>query len=115
MSKQVTFTKQVEMLKALGDETRLLILSMLYQRDCCVCEVAYGLDKTQPSVSQHLRKLKQADLISERKQGSWVFYSLRRDIPQWVFALLDTLQSPDHVFIRIQESEINLPCPSAYK
>ncbi|OEH85943.1 hypothetical protein BHU72_02245 [Desulfuribacillus stibiiarsenatis] len=101
---------RVEMLKALADETRLQILSMLYVRDCCVCELTYGLEKTQPSISQHLRKMKHAGLVTENKQGSWVIYSLRKDIPQWIHLLLQEVNKPEEIFHKIQQSDLNLPC-----
>jgi Predicted transcriptional regulators len=62
--------------KALGDKTRLRILALLKVEERCVCELVDMLGMTQSAVSQHLRRLKQAKLVKERRSGQWVFYSL---------------------------------------
>ncbi|ASS74260.1 transcriptional regulator [Tumebacillus algifaecis] len=62
--------------KALGDKTRLKILALLRTSELCVCELVPILKITQPAISQHLRKLKTAKLVKERRAGQWVFYSL---------------------------------------
>jgi ArsR family transcriptional regulator len=62
--------------KALSDETRLRILSLLATREMCVCEVMVALDLTQPTASHHLGILENAVLVKDRKEGKWVFYSL---------------------------------------
>ncbi len=62
--------------KALGDKTRLHILALLRHGELCVCELVGALNMSQPSISQHLRKLKQAGLLKERKTAQWVYYSL---------------------------------------
>ncbi|WP_132767621.1 ArsR/SmtB family transcription factor [Tepidibacillus fermentans] len=66
-----------ELLKILGDKTRLTLFSLLKVRELCVCELTELLDVSQPAISQHLRKLKLLNLVKERKQGQWVYYSLR--------------------------------------
>jgi ArsR family transcriptional regulator len=64
------------MFKALADETRLKILRLLAKREMCVCEVMAALSLTQPTASHHLRILENAELVKDRKDGKWVFYSL---------------------------------------
>ncbi|KHE67139.1 helix-turn-helix transcriptional regulator [Halobacillus sp. BBL2006] len=63
-------------LKLLGDKTRLTIIGLLKDQECCVCEFVEVLQMSQPSVSQHLRKLRDAGLVKERRKGQWIFYSL---------------------------------------
>lgn len=63
-------------LKLLGDKTRLTIVGILKQRECCVCEFQEVFDTSQPSISQHLRKLKDAGLVKEDRRGQWIYYSL---------------------------------------
>ncbi|NRD77034.1 winged helix-turn-helix transcriptional regulator [Bacillus sp. BRMEA1] len=63
-------------LKLLGDKTRLTMIAMLKQRECCVCEFQEVFDMSQPSISQHLRKLKDAGIVIEERKGQWVYYSL---------------------------------------
>ncbi|SIS85947.1 ArsR/SmtB family transcription factor [Salimicrobium salexigens] len=69
----------VPALKLLGDKTRLTILGMLKNGECCVCEFTEVLEMSQPSVSQHLRKLRDAKLVKEDRRGQWVFYSLNEN------------------------------------
>lgn len=66
------------MLKALADETRLEIVSMLTREEMCVCELMERFLMTQPAVSYHLRTLRQAGLLDQRRQGRWMFYSTNR-------------------------------------
>jgi ArsR family transcriptional regulator len=66
----------VTIFKALSDETRLRIIKLLEQGELCVCDITAALDIVQPKVSFHLRALKEAGLIKDRKQGKWIHYSL---------------------------------------
>jgi len=63
--------------KALADTTRLRILKLLDVREMCVCEVMIALDLTQPTASHHLKILENAGLVKSRKEGKWVYYSLK--------------------------------------
>lgn len=62
--------------KALADEKRLRILSLLEVREMCVCELMVALDLTQPNASHHLGLLERVGLVKQRKEGRWVFYSI---------------------------------------
>jgi ArsR family transcriptional regulator len=68
--------KRSRFFKALADETRLRILRLLEVREMCVCEVMVALDLTQPTASHHLGLLENAELVRDRKEGKWVFYSI---------------------------------------
>jgi len=72
----VLYTEWAETFRVLGDATRLRILGLLSVRDACVCELAALLPVTQPAVSQHLRKLRQAGLVEEYRYKLWTFYRL---------------------------------------
>ena len=63
-------------LKALGEPTRLKIVKFLSMQELCVCELEAILDMSQPRVSQHLRVLKQAGIIKERKERQKSYFSL---------------------------------------
>jgi ArsR family transcriptional regulator len=80
-----------ELYKALGDPIRLRILAMLKVREACVCEMVERLPVSQPAVSQHLRRLKQAGLVRERRQKYWTYYALRPDLPALVAAQIRDL------------------------
>ena len=63
--------------KACSDATRLRILFLLAERELCVCELVAVLEMAQGKISRHLAVLKQADLVNDRRDGTWIFYSLR--------------------------------------
>jgi ArsR family transcriptional regulator len=66
----------LSILKALSDETRLRILKLLECGELCVCDIFTALDMIQPKVSFHLGVLKDAGLISDRREGRWIHYRL---------------------------------------
>lgn len=66
---------------ALADETRLRMLGILRNRDCCVGEVEQALDIAQCRASRNLAILRDADLIRARRDGAWVVYSINDDWP----------------------------------
>ncbi|WP_035269305.1 ArsR/SmtB family transcription factor [Desulfitibacter alkalitolerans] len=71
--------------KALGEVTRVRILKVLSVRSMCVCELSQVLDIVQPRVSQHLKILKEADLVKESREGYWIFYSINKERIENVF------------------------------
>ncbi|MGB8001569.1 MAG: metalloregulator ArsR/SmtB family transcription factor [Anaerobacillus sp.] len=72
----IEIDKAAAVLKLLGDKTRLTIMGLLKSGECCVCEFVEVLQMSQPSISQHLRKLRDAGIVKERRSGQWIFYSL---------------------------------------
>ena len=68
--------KNADVLKALGDPTRLKIIHLLKHGELCVCEINAALEKPQPTISHHLNILKKAGFLKWRKEGVWIHYSL---------------------------------------
>ena len=66
----------VETLKFLGDGNRLRILQILSRRESCVCELIEQLGLTQPLISYHLKRLREAGLVRTRRKAQWVYYSI---------------------------------------
>ena len=64
---------------ALSDETRLAVLDMLRDGERCVCELQDALDAAQSRLSFHLKVLKQAGLVTDRREGRWAYYALVPD------------------------------------
>jgi ArsR family transcriptional regulator, arsenate/arsenite/antimonite-responsive transcriptional repressor len=65
------------MFKALGDPVRLRLLSRVASHaggEACVCDLSVGLDLTQPTISHHLRVLREAGLLECERRGTWVYY-----------------------------------------
>ena len=65
--------------KALSDENRLRIVDLLRGGERCVCELTDSLDLGQSLLSFHLKTLKDAGLVSDRRDGRWAYYSLNRE------------------------------------
>ncbi|MCC5912132.1 MAG: winged helix-turn-helix transcriptional regulator [Clostridiaceae bacterium] len=70
---------KVEVLKALADKNRLLILEMLSCGELCACDIIDGLNLTQPTISHHMKILQHCKLVNSRKEGKWVFYSINEE------------------------------------
>jgi ArsR family transcriptional regulator len=66
----------VTIFKALADGTRLRVLKLLGRGELCVCEIAAALGLEQPRLSFHLRILKEAGIVSVRRQERWILYRL---------------------------------------
>lgn len=86
-----------EWFHALSDETRLEIVAMLTDGERCVCELMDALDVAQSRLSFHLRVLKEAGIVMDRKDGRWVHYSLNRGRIEEMEALLHTMKPSSRV------------------
>lgn len=84
-----------KVLKLLGDKTRLAMMAMLAEDECCVCEFVELFEMSQPSVSQHLRKLRDVGLVEENRKGQWIFYRINKNHETYLFvhSLLQYLPS----------------------
>ena len=71
--------RAIELFHALSDETRLEIIELLRKGERCVCELTDSLDAAQSRLSFHLRVLKDAGIVRDRKDGRWVHYELDPD------------------------------------
>ena len=69
----------VKTFKSLSDETRLRILKLLMERECCVCEVMQALDISQTRASRNLGALYDAGFLRLRKDGLWSLYSIDKE------------------------------------
>jgi ArsR family transcriptional regulator len=81
--------RAIELFHALSDETRLEIIELLRKGERCVCELTDSLDAAQSRLSFHLRVLKDAGIVRDRKDGRWVHYELDPD----AFEEVETLVS----------------------
>ncbi|MEX1184932.1 MAG: metalloregulator ArsR/SmtB family transcription factor [Gemmatimonadota bacterium] len=79
--------------QALADETRVRLIEMLSAGECCVCELQESLDAAQSRLSFHLRVLREAGLVNDRREGRWVYYSLRADTLGEMMSYLEERQA----------------------
>ncbi|MPY53975.1 ArsR/SmtB family transcription factor [Streptomyces acidicola] len=82
--------------KALGDPVRLRLMSMIASRgrggEVCVCELTPAFDLSQPTISHHLKLLRQARLIDCERRGTWVYYWVLPGVLDKLAAFLTTTQ-----------------------
>jgi len=72
--------KTARILKALGEPTRLKIVKILSSRELCICELVAILNMSQPRISQHVKVLKEAGVVSERRHRQNSYLSLNAKI-----------------------------------
>ena len=68
--------RAAQLFHALSDETRLRIIEMLRDGERCVCDLQSDLDAAQSRLSFHLRVLREAGLVTDRREGRWSYYSV---------------------------------------
>lgn len=86
------YTRAARLFHALSDEIRLEVIDQLRDGERCVCELTEALDIAQPRLSWHLRALKDAGILTDRKEGRWVYYALARDTFEEAEAVLSVLK-----------------------
>ena len=79
---------ELAIFKACADLTRLRILFLLAARELCVCELVEVLSAPQGRISRHLAVLKNAGLVDDRREGTWIYYSLRKAVDTPLLPLL---------------------------
>ncbi|MET3696406.1 ArsR family transcriptional regulator [Bacillus oleivorans] len=108
----VSIDQAAIILKLLGDSTRLTMVKTLSEDECCVCEFVELLQMSQPAISQHIRKLKDAGLIKERRKGQWIFYSLNHDheLMDIILPILTHLPSQKEKLVELEKSGKRISC-----
>ena len=77
--------------KCLSDETRLMATLLIFNEgELCVCELMEAMNDSQPKVSRHLAQLRGCDLLVDRRQGQWVYYSMNKSLPEWTTEILES-------------------------
>ena len=82
---------------ALSDETRLEIVRLLSHGERCVCELQQALKAAQSRLSFHLKTLKDAGVVSDRREGRWVYYALNRDALDEIAGFAAAVKPGNHV------------------
>ena len=85
--------RSVRLFHALSDATRLSILQRLRLGERCVCDLTDALDAAQSRLSFHLKVLKDAGLVTDRRDGRWMYYTLNTEALDQAAELLQTLSS----------------------
>lgn len=89
----VKVDRSVEVLKALADPTRLQMMAALKSSDgpVCICDFTAAFELSQPTISHHMAKLKEAGLVEVSRVGIWAYYRLNSHIDARTRMLLDAL------------------------
>ena len=101
-----------QLLKLLGDQTRLTMMKLLQSHDCCVCEFTAMFNMSQPAISQHLRKLRDIELVKETRKGKWVFYSINKEHEDYPFIqhVLEQLPGQDGMVTDLEAQGLRICC-----
>ncbi len=91
--KSLSLDSSVAAARALGHPARLRTLAMLRSGELCVCQITEVLKLAPSTVSAHLKELKQAELVTERKDGRWVYFTLNDNVNtrSWIEAALSAV------------------------
>lgn len=74
----------------LADTTRLRALLLIRaEGEVCVCELTHALEESQPKISRHLALMRDAGLVTPRREGKWMHYSLAPNLPRWAAGVLE--------------------------
>jgi ArsR family transcriptional regulator len=97
---RVDVGRAARLFHALSDETRLRILDRLRRGERCVCQLTDALDAAQSRLSFHLRILKDAGLVTDRREGRWSYYAVDPEVLAEASELLANL-APDPLAMEV--------------
>lgn len=94
MSTKLTPT---EVFKCLADDTRAKMTLLIdCEQELCVCELTCAMGEAQPKISRHLALLRNSGLLTDRRQGQWVYYRLHPELPDWIKQVLDATRKANN-------------------
>ena len=98
----------VQFYKCLADETRLKSLLLIEkEQELCVCELMAALEESQPKISRHLAQLRKCGLLTDKRQGQWVFYSINSELPEWAITVLSSTIENNPEFLENDLARLN--------
>ena len=107
MSNNNSTIQPLELFKVLSDPTRLKIFQILFNKESrCVGELVEILDQPQPTISRHLNHLKKLGNLSCVRDGTWMWYEVSDNLPEWCQEILEI------TYKQISTKDINMPKPA---
>ena len=83
----------VKVFRVLADETKLRILNLLHERECCVCEVTQALEISQSKASRGLTALNDVGFLKLKREGLWALYSIDREgMPDYQMKIIEAVK-----------------------
>jgi len=110
------YKAQGQLFRALSHPVRLRILDILSRQEACVCHLTAILDQRQPYVSQQLSTLREAGLVTDRRDGTLIYYRLADEhlarLLEESRAAIQAMNGNDLAFPQVPEGRVeNCPCP----
>lgn len=102
-SKIIDRVRVAQLCHALSDETRLKLLELLAEGEQCVCDLTDALKTGQSRLSFHLKTLKEAGVLQDRRDGRWVYYSLEPAALDELKELLQSIKARSRTAVRATE------------
>ena len=102
---------QLARIKALSDETRLIIVGMLANESLCACDILSSLQITQSTLSYHMKLLTGSSLVVAERDGKWMHYTLMKENLDELRAYLGFISTPGNQPIAIRDSNCRSKTP----
>ena len=111
-TKTIDLQRASQLLKLLGDSTRLTMMKLLKSHECCACEFVEIFQMSQPAISQHLRKLRDIELVKEERRGQWIFFSINENHEDYPFIrnILEHLPEQNESIAVLKEKGLRVCC-----
>lgn len=100
--------EEVKIFKALGDETRLKILILLSSRNICAKGIARHLYISEAAVSQHIKVLKESELIKAYRKGYYVMYELNKDALENFISFINLIIKKESSIVNLKDLDITI-------
>ncbi|MFC3149409.1 metalloregulator ArsR/SmtB family transcription factor [Litoribrevibacter euphylliae] len=101
-------TDPVNFYKCLADDTRLRCLLLITkEQELCVCELTTAINESQPKISRHLAQLKKCGLLTDRRQGQWIYYRLNPELTDWARDVISSTLDSNTSFIATNLKNLN--------
>lgn len=100
---EIDAKKTATIFKAFCDENRVRILQLLSSDEKCACRLLEEIDVTQPTLSHHMKILCDSGIVTGRKEGKWMYYSISPEGKEYALRCFETLTKTD-------DSEGDQPC-----
>src|SRR5699024_1543222 len=108
----IEMDKAADILKLLGNETRLTMMKILDDHDCCVCEFVEIFQESRPSIRQQTPNIRDIGLVKEERRGQWIFYSINKDseLYPFILQLLNLLPQQNEKLKELEDKGTRIKC-----
>ena len=93
------FEENIKVFKALGELNRAKIINMLSTGEKCACMLLEEFNFTQPTLSHHMKVLIDCNIVKYRKEGTWIYYSLNKEVCNETIKFLNSILGNNKVYV----------------